>query len=151
MVPASLANYRTLNKGSGVIKDLDDILEDGDSLERITYIHFDEIKPIIDVTSSLGGASVEDLGYYLNEVLNGICETNVEKYQLRVIPLQSAVSKASVEKLRFMSQASVILNGKTSMNRMLKGSLSGAASDNNVEISMSSYQAKYGTFYDATR
>ena len=35
------------------------------------------------------------------------------------------------------------------MNGMLKGLLSEAVSDNNVEISMSSYQAKYGTFYDA--
>lgn len=40
------------------------------------------------------------------------------------------------------------LNEKTSMNGMLKGLLSGAASDNNVQISMSSYQEEYGTFYD---
>jgi len=136
MVPASLANYRSLNKGSGVIKDLGEVLEEGDSLERLTYIHFDNSKPIIGVTSSLGGASVDDLEYYLNEVLNGIYSPNVEKYQLKIIPLQSEVSKSSIGNLKLISQASVILNGKTSMNGIFAGLLTGDTSDNNVEISI---------------
>ncbi|GAA0820722.1 hypothetical protein GCM10009111_26630 [Colwellia asteriadis] len=137
MVPASLANYRTLNKGSGVIKDLNEVLEDGDSLEKVTYIHFDKSKPIIGVTSSLGGASVDDLEYYLNEILNGIYGPDIKKYQLKVIPLQSEVSKSSVGKLKLISQANVILNGKTSMNGILSGLLASNTPDNNVEISIS--------------
>ncbi|MCF2950492.1 hypothetical protein L0668_20455 [Paraglaciecola aquimarina] len=136
MVPASLANYRTLNKGSGVIKDLDEVLEDGDSLEKVTYIHFDKSKSIIGVTSSLGGASVDDLQYYLNEVLNGIFEPDIEKYQLKIIPLQSELTKSSVGNLRLISQANVILNGKTSLNGIISGLLTGDTSDNNVEISI---------------
>lgn len=137
MVPASLANYRTLNKGSGVIKDLDEVLEDGDSLEKVTYIHFDKTMPIIGVTSSLGGASVDDLQYYLNEVLNGIYDPDIEKYQLKIIPLQSEVTKSSIGNLKLISQANVILNGKTSMNGIFSGLLTGDTSDNNVEISIS--------------
>lgn len=136
MVPASLANYRSLNKGSGVIKDLDDVLDDGDSLEKLTYVHFDDKKPILGVTSSLGGASVDDLQYYLNEVINGIYVEGIEKYHLQIIPLQNEVGKESVSKLKLISQASVILNGSTAIGGIFSGLLTSNTSDSNVEIGL---------------
>jgi hypothetical protein len=136
MSPASLINYKTLNKGSGIIKDLNDVLEDGDSLEKLTYVHFDDKISMLGVTSSSGGASVEDLQYYLNEMLNGLHLKQTHKYEVKIFPLQSKVPKSSVTSLKFISEATVVLNESTGLAGIVSGLIAGGAS-NNVEVSIS--------------
>lgn len=136
MVPASLANYRSLNKNSGTVKDIEDILDDGESLEKVTYVHFDSKKPILGVSSSVGGASVDDLEYYLNDVINSLYGKDIEKYHLKIIPLKQEVSKDSVTKLKLISQAGVTLNSSTAMKGIFSGLLTSDTSDCNVEIGL---------------
>lgn len=136
MVPASLSNYRSLNKSSGEIKDLKEILNDGDSLEKVTYIYIDDKRPIIGISASLGGATNDDLEYYLNEVLNGVHEEEGDKYKFKMSPLENELKKTNVGKLKFISQANVILNNKNSLKGMFKGLLAGGTSDNNIQIEL---------------
>ena len=134
MVPASLNNYRSLNKSSGEIKDLKEILDEGDSLEKVTYVYLDDKRPIIGISASLGGATNDDLQYYLNEVLNGVHEEEDDKYTFELAPLLNELKKSNVGKLKFISQANVLLNNKSSLGQILQGLLIGGTSNNNVEI-----------------
>jgi hypothetical protein len=136
MVPASLNNYRSLNKSSGEIRDLKEILDEGDSLEKVTYIYIDDKRPIIGISASLGGATDDDLQYYLNEVLNGVHEEEEDKYKFKLSSLQNELKKTNVGKLKLISQANVLLNNENSLGGMFKGLLTGGTSDNNIQIGL---------------
>jgi hypothetical protein len=134
MVPALLDNYRSLNKKSGVLKSLDTILEDGDSLEKITYVYINGDKPIVGVSKSLGGATDDDLEFYLNEVINGLHSASEHKYKLRLVPLESALAKSSASKMKFISEARVLLNNNSNYASVFDTFITGGMSNENVEV-----------------
>ncbi|WP_162047265.1 hypothetical protein [Vibrio taketomensis] len=90
MAPTQLNQYRKLDRTQGTVEDLKKLIGKG-SLEKVTYIHLDEKQPIIGIASSHGGASDEDVEFYLNNILNGFNAT--PEYKLEIKPLHSGIKR----------------------------------------------------------
>lgn len=107
LTPALLNDYKSLNKSKGVISDLQSYLGT-DSLEKVTYIYVDPKEPVLGISSSLGGANVDDLTYYLDEVLNISNKSN--EYQICLEPLSDSVKRTDITNLTLVTEAGVTLS-----------------------------------------
>ncbi|MDN4721801.1 hypothetical protein QYZ46_10735 [Vibrio parahaemolyticus] len=131
MTPTDLHEYRSLNKTSGTITDLKTLIGT-DSLEKVTYVHIDDKKPVIGIASSRGGATFEDLEFYLNEVLNGLSSDT--PYEISLKPLKSGVDRQDVKKLKMITQAKVVLDSGSGQMAKFAKLLTNNKASNNLEI-----------------
>ena len=132
MTPTDLHQYRSLDKTSGKITDLKTLIG-SDSLEKVTYVHIDDKKPVIGIATSRGGSTDEDLQFYLNEILNGLSTDT--PYELSLKPLDSGVSRTDVKNLKMITQAKVVLNsGSSQFMAKLAKLFTNNKANNNLEI-----------------
>lgn len=134
MTPTDLHEYRSLDKSSGKITDLQTLIG-SDSLEKVTYIHIDKTTPVIGIATSRGGSTNEDLQFYLNKILNGL--STDEPYELTLLPLSSKVNRSDVKKLKMISQAKVVLSSSSSQTAKLAKFLNNGKASKNLEIEIS--------------
>ncbi len=131
MTPTELHNYRSLNKLSGTVQDLKQLIGDG-SLEKVTYVHFDRLLPVIGIASSQGGATDEDMEYYLNKILNGL--SSRDKYLIKIKPLHSGVAKSDIKNIKMLSEAKVLLRSDSKQFGKLKSFFNAASVSDDIEI-----------------
>lgn len=131
MTPTELHNYRSLNRNSGSIKDLQTLIG-SDSLEKVTYVHLDDKEPIIGIAASHGGASHDDVEFYLNRILNGLMPKM--SYRIQLKPLNSGVSKSNVKNIKMLSEAKVILRNDSKQFNKLGAFITAASNTDNIEI-----------------
>ncbi|EOX4797697.1 hypothetical protein ACIL2P_000566 [Vibrio alginolyticus] len=131
MTPAQLQNYRKLDKASGTIEDLQSIIGNA-SLEKVTYVHLDEQLPVIGIASSHGGATEDDVEFYLNQILNGLLST--PEYTLELKPINSGVSKSNVKNINLVSEAKVLMRNDSNQFSKLGSFLNASSSTDNLEI-----------------
>ncbi|MEZ9631542.1 hypothetical protein AB4304_18865 [Vibrio breoganii] len=134
MTPTDLHQYRSLDKTSGKITDLKTLIG-SDSLEKVTYVHIDDKKPVIGIAASRGGATDEDLQFYLNEILNGL--STGAPYELTLKPLNSEIARTDVKKLKMISQAKVSLDSGSGQVAKLAKFFTNNTATNNLEIEIS--------------
>ncbi|EME9800764.1 hypothetical protein ACUNB6_000009 [Vibrio alginolyticus] len=131
MTPAQLQNYRKLDKASGTIEDLQSIIGNA-SLEKVTYVHLDDQLPVIGIASSHGGATEDDVEFYLNQILNGLLST--PEYTLELKPINSGVSKSNVKNINLVSEAKVLMRNDSNQFSKLGSFLNASSSTDNLEI-----------------
>lgn len=131
MTPTELHNYRRLDKASGTVEDLQSIIGNA-SLEKVTYVHLDDQLPVIGIAASHGGASEEDVEYYLNQVLNGLLST--PEYTLELKPINSGVAKSNVKNINLVSEAKVLMRNDSKQFGKLGAFLSASSNTDNLEI-----------------
>ena len=134
MTPTDLHQYRSLDLSSGKITDLKKLIG-SDSLEKVSYIHIDDSQPVIGIASSRGGATDEDLAFYLNQILNGL--SSGEPYELTLKPLKAGIDRSDVKKLKMISQAKVVLDSSSGQTSQLAKFLTGKKANSNLEIEIS--------------
>lgn len=134
MTPTDLHEYRSLDLSSGKVTDLKKLIG-SDSLEKVSYIHIDDSQPVIGVANSRGGATNEDLAFYLNKILNGL--SSGDPYELTLIPLKAGINRSDVKKLKMISQATVVLDSSSGETSQLAKFLTGKKANNNLEIEIS--------------
>lgn len=131
MTPTELHNYRKLDKASGTVEDLQSIIGDA-SLEKVTYVYLDEHLPIIGIAASHGGATDEDVEYYLNQVLNGLILS--PEYTLELKPINSGVAKSDIKNIQMLSEAKILLRNNSSQFSKLKSFFNASSNTDNLEI-----------------
>lgn len=131
MTPTELQNYRKLDRKSGYIEDLKSIVGSA-SLEKVTYIYLDGNKPIIGIAASHGGATEEDVEYYLNKILNGLLP--VENYSLELKAIDSGVAKSDINNIKMLSEAKVVMRSTSSQFSKLGSFIDASKSADNIEI-----------------
>ena len=134
MTPTDLHEYRSLDLSSGKVTDLKKLIG-SDSLEKVSYIHIDDSQPVIGVANSRGGATNEDLAFYLNKILNGL--SSVELYELTLIPLKAGINRSDVKKLKMISQARVVLDSSSGETSQLSKFFTNRKANSNLEIEIS--------------
>lgn len=134
MTPTDLHQYRSLDLASGKVTDLKKLIG-SDSLEKVSYIHIDDSQPVIGIASTRGGATDEDLAFYLNQILNGL-STN-EPYELTLKPLKAGINRSDVKKLKMISQAKVVLDSGSGQTSQLAKFFTGKKANSNLEIEIS--------------
>lgn len=131
MTPTELKNYRKLDKSSGTIEDLKAIIGNA-SLEKVTYIHLDDVLPVIGIAPSHGGATEEDTEFYLNKIINGL--SNTQEYVIELKPLNSGVAKSDIQNIKLLSEAKVLLRNDSSQFSKIKTFLNGTSNTDDLEI-----------------
>ncbi|EJE4169405.1 TPA: hypothetical protein NKP43_001302 [Vibrio parahaemolyticus] len=131
MTPTQLHNYRKLDRASGTVEDLQSIIGTA-SLEKVTYVHLDDQLPVIGIASSHGGATEEDVEYYLNQVLNGLLQT--PEYTLELKPINSGVAKNNVKNINLVSEAKVLMRDDSNQFSKLASFLNATSNTDNLEI-----------------
>ena len=134
MTPTDLHQYRSLDLSSGKVTDLNKIIG-ADSLEKVSYIYIDDLQPVIGIANSMGGATNEDLVFYVNEILNGLSSS--EPYEITLIPLKVGIKRSDVSKLKMISQANVVLDSHSSEMKQLVKFLTGRTAKSNLQIEIS--------------
>ena len=118
MTPTVLKNYRSLDKRTGEVKSLSEILGK-DSLEKVAYIYIDPKLALIGISTTSGGATNEDVKYYFNKLLNQF--SSIPEYDLQLFPLKSGISKSDVKKLSLISKATIHLDSASTKSGILSG------------------------------
>ena len=131
MTPTELHNYRSLDKSSGTIEDIKQLVGKS-SLEKVTYVHIDDDLPVIGIASSNGGASSDDLEFYLTKLLNGLISK--PNYILKLKPIHSGVSKSGVKNIKMLSEAKVLLRSDSKQFSKLNSFLNAKSSSDDIEI-----------------
>ncbi|EKZ9012605.1 MULTISPECIES: hypothetical protein [Vibrio] len=131
MTPTELHNYRKLDKASGTVEDLQSIIGNA-SLEKVTYVHLDDQLPVIGIAASHGGATEEDVEYYLNQVLNGLISSS--EYTLELKPINTGIAKSNVKSINMLSEAKVLLRNSSSQFSKLSSFFNAASNTDNLEI-----------------
>lgn len=131
MTPTELHNYRKLDKASGTVEDLQSIIGNA-SLEKVTYVHLDDQQPIVGIAASHGGASEEDVEFYLNQVLNGLLST--PEYTLELKPLNSGIAKSNIKNINLVSEAKVLMRNDSIQFSKLSAFFNASSNTDNLEI-----------------
>jgi hypothetical protein len=131
MTPTDLQNYRSLDRSSGYIKDLKSIVGSA-SLEKVTFVHLDDHNPIIGIASSHGGATDEDVEYYLNQIINGLLK--VTNYTLELKPIDSGVARSDIKNIKMLSEAKVLMRSTSSQFSKLDSFLNASSNSSDIEI-----------------
>lgn len=131
MTPTELINYRRLDKKTGTVDDLKSIIGSG-SLEKVTYVHLDDKLPVIGIAPSHGGATDEDVEYYLNQVINGLIPQT--EYKLNIKPINSGVAKNDIKKINMLSEAKVLLRSQSNQFSQLRSLFNNTKNTDNIEI-----------------
>jgi hypothetical protein len=131
MTPTVLKNYRSLDKTTGKVKSLSEILGE-DSLEKVAYIYIDPILALIGISTTSGGATNEDVKYYFNKLLNHL-SSGID-YDLQLVPLKSGISKSDVKKLSLISKATIHLDSASTKSGVLSGFFKDGALSDDLQI-----------------
>ncbi|CAH7203985.1 conserved hypothetical protein [Vibrio chagasii] len=131
MTPVDLKTYRTLNKTSGTIRNLKEFVG-SDSLEKVTYIHFDDKLAVMGIASPRGAAIDDDFQFYLNEIINEFNDD--QDYVLKLKPIQAGIKKSDVTKLRMITEAKVLLQSGSLFGSKFSSLLLGKDDCQNIEI-----------------
>jgi len=126
MTPAVLGGLKAVNRLQGVIKDIVSLLGT-DSLEKVAYLYIDPELPIIGFASGRGCADIDDLSFFIDEVLN--TRKAKKKYTIKFKPIKSKISKGDAKKFKLITEAKVRIESNKAVS-ILSGLLSKEPSEN---------------------
>jgi len=127
--PAIVTAYKAVDRATGVVNDLSSVLGK-DSLEKVTYFYVDPHNPIIGITEGKGGADIDDLQFFINEILNHDLITKRFKFELAILKIKIKANSAS--KFKLITEARVKLNNN-SVSDVISG-LFGKEPSDNMEV-----------------
>lgn len=131
MTPSELQSYKSLDKTTGTISNLSNIIGSS-SLEKVTYIDMDDKEPIIGIASPQGASTSEDIEFYLNEILNGL--SNSLRFELKLQPLSTQIKKKDIRKVKFLSEAKLLMRNDSSQFSSFASFLNPKTNGDNIEI-----------------
>ncbi|TQF71137.1 hypothetical protein [Pseudoalteromonas luteoviolacea] len=136
LCPAIVRDFKSVSKSTGKISNIKELLPD-ESLEKVTYIYIDERSNFIAMTNPLGGARHADLQLYLNSILDErIKQVTEQEFSIRLIALESTVTKSSLKKMHHISRADININKKSALEKFFSGKDETKAFDD-LEITIS--------------
>lgn len=127
--PAVITAYKAVNRASGIVNDLSAVLGK-ESLEKVTYFYIDPSYPIIGITEGKGGADVDDLQFFINEILNHGLSS--QRFSFKISTLKVEINAKSATKFKLITEARVKLNN-TSVKDVVNG-LFGKDLPENMEV-----------------
>lgn len=127
--PAVATGYKAVNRASGIVNDLSAVLGK-ESLEKVTYFYVDPSNPIVGVTEGKGGADIDDLEFFINEILNEDLFEHRFKFQLFILKIE--IKAKSATKFKLITEARVKLNNN-SVSDVING-LFGKDLPENMEV-----------------
>jgi len=128
MTPAPLGGFKAVDRLQGVIKDLVSVLG-ADSLEKVAYIYLDPKFPIIGFASGRGCADIDDLCFFINEIIND--KKSKKRYAIDLKPIRNKVMKGDASNFKLITSARVRLESNKAKG-ILGGFLGKSPSDNMV-------------------
>lgn len=127
--PAIATAFKAVNRATGVINDLASVLGK-DSLEKVTYFFIDPKHSIIGVTEGKGNADIDDLQFFINEIINQDFQSHIYTFELCTLKIE--IKSTSATKFKLITEARVKLNND-SVGDVING-LFGKNPSDNMEV-----------------
>ncbi|EMF4434167.1 MULTISPECIES: hypothetical protein [Klebsiella] len=127
--PAITTAFKAVDRATGIVNDLSSVLGK-DSLEKVTYFFIDPKHSIIGVTEGKGNADIDDLQFFINEIINQDFQSQIFKFELCTLKIE--IKSTSATKFKLITEARVKLNND-SVADVING-LFGKEPSNNMEV-----------------
>ncbi|EBW1354190.1 hypothetical protein HFW09_003335, partial [Salmonella enterica] len=127
--PAITTAFKAVDRATGVVNDLASVLGK-DSLEKVTYFFIDPKHSIIGVTEGKGNADIDDLQFFINEIINQDFQSHIYTFELCTLKIE--IKSTSATKFKLITEARVKLNND-SVGDVING-LFGKEPSDNMEV-----------------
>ncbi|EBY1362763.1 hypothetical protein DUW02_11555 [Salmonella enterica subsp. enterica serovar Senftenberg] len=127
--PAITPAFKAVDRATGVVNDLASVLGK-DSLEKVTYFFIDPKHSIIGVTEGKGNADIDDLQFFINEIINQDFQSHIYTFELCTLKIE--IKSTSATKFKLITEARVKLNND-SVGDVING-LFGKEPSDNMEV-----------------
>ncbi|POE15374.1 hypothetical protein BV924_00930 [Pectobacterium odoriferum] len=127
--PAITKAFKAVDRTTGIVNDLSSVLGK-DSLEKVTYFFIDPNHPIIGVTEGKGVADIDDLQFFINEIINQDFQSQIFKFQLCTLKIE--IKSTSATKFKLITEARVKINNDSIVS-VING-LFGKEPSDNMEV-----------------
>ncbi|HGM5322557.1 TPA: hypothetical protein ACKP12_002708 [Serratia marcescens] len=127
--PAITTAFKAVDRATGVVNDLSSVLGK-DSLEKVTYFFIDPKLSLIGVTEGKGNADIDDLQFFINEIINQDFKSQIFTFELCTLKIE--IKSRSASKFKLITEARVKLNND-SVADVING-LFGKEPSSNMEV-----------------
>lgn len=127
--PAITTAFKAVDRATGVVNDLSSVLGK-DSLEKVTYFFIDPKLSLIGVTEGKGNADIDDLQFFINEIINQDFQSQIFSFELCTLKIE--IKSKSASKFKLITEARVKLNND-SVADVING-LFGKEPSSNMEV-----------------